>query len=41
MTNLQTALRRELKELWENNNRARDGSTLVESEYLEVVAIRG
>jgi SAM-dependent methyltransferase len=34
------ALRNELEELWTNNNRADDGSTYVESEYLEVLAIR-
>jgi SAM-dependent methyltransferase len=37
----QHSLRRDLEQLWSANNRACDGSTLVESEYLEVVAIRG
>lgn len=36
----QVALRNELEELWTANNRVTDGSTLVESEYLEVKAIR-
>jgi SAM-dependent methyltransferase len=35
------ALRQELERLWADNNRASDGSTSVESEFLEVVAIRG
>lgn len=34
------ALRRDLARLWSENNRASDGTTRVESEYLEVVAIR-
>jgi ubiquinone/menaquinone biosynthesis C-methylase UbiE len=34
----QMALRRELENLWEINNQATDGTTSVESEYLEVVA---
>ena len=34
------ALRKDLVELWTTNNRATDGSTQVESEYLEVVAVR-
>ena len=37
----QRALRRDLEELWAGNNRAHDGATYVEAEYLEVVAIRG
>ena len=39
----QGALRHDLEQLWAGNNRAKDngGSTHVESEYLEVVAIRG
>ena len=36
----QSALRHDLEQLWTGNNRARDGSTHVEAEYLEVVAIR-
>jgi ubiquinone/menaquinone biosynthesis C-methylase UbiE len=36
----QTALRRELEELWTNHNQATDGTTKVESEYLEVTAVR-
>ena len=36
----QAALRNDLEELWTANNRMTDGSTLVESEYLEVKAIR-
>jgi len=36
----QSALRHDLEQLWASNNRARDGSTHVEAEYLEVVAIR-
>jgi SAM-dependent methyltransferase len=37
----QSALRHDLEQLWASNNRAHDGSTYVEAEYLEVVAIRG
>ena len=37
----QSALRHDLEQLWEGNNRARDGSTHVEAEYLEVSAMRG
>jgi SAM-dependent methyltransferase len=39
----QDALRRDLEQLWAGNNRAQEdgGSTHVESEYLEVIAIRG
>lgn len=37
----QSALRYDLEQLWASNNRARDGSTYVEAEYLDVVALRG
>jgi 2-polyprenyl-3-methyl-5-hydroxy-6-metoxy-1,4-benzoquinol methylase len=37
----QSALRHDLEQLWLQNNSANDGSTHVEAEYLEVVAIRG
>jgi SAM-dependent methyltransferase len=37
----QAALRRDLEDLWAENNLARDGSTLVKSEYLQVTAVRG
>lgn len=36
----QTALRTDLEQLWSDNNRAEDGTTYVEGEYLEVVATR-
>lgn len=36
----QADLRRDLEQLWKENNRATDGTTNVESEYLEVVAVR-
>jgi hypothetical protein len=36
----QLALRRDLEQLWSANNRAHDGATFVEAEYLEVVGIR-
>ena len=36
----QTALRQDLEQLWTENNKATDGSTMYEAEYLEVVAIR-
>jgi 2-polyprenyl-3-methyl-5-hydroxy-6-metoxy-1,4-benzoquinol methylase len=36
----QSALRGELEQLWTEHNTATDGTTLIESEYLEVVAIR-
>jgi SAM-dependent methyltransferase len=36
----QAALRRDLEQLWTEYNSAGDGTTLVESEYLEVVAVR-
>lgn len=37
----QSALRRDLEQLWTDNNRADDGSTDVGAELLEVVATRG
>lgn len=37
----QAALRSDLERLWNDNNRASGKRTLVESEYLEVVAVRG
>jgi SAM-dependent methyltransferase len=36
----QNALRRDLEALWMENNRATDGSTHVDAEYLEVMALR-
>ena len=33
------ALRRDLEQLWIDNNRATDGTTRVQSEYLEVIAV--
>ena len=36
----QAALRNDLERLWTDNNQKSDGSTLVESEYLEVIATR-
>ena len=36
----QSTLRRELEQLWTGHNTATDGMTFIESEYLEVVAIR-
>ena len=36
----QSALREELEQLWTEHNTATDGTTAIESEYLEVVAIR-
>jgi len=36
----QAALRKDLEELWSANNRATDGTTEVDSEYLEVIATR-
>ncbi|HSL46920.1 MAG TPA: class I SAM-dependent methyltransferase [Anaerolineales bacterium] len=36
----QAALRRDLEQLWTEHNRATDGTTYVEAEYLEVIAIR-
>ena len=37
----QAALRSDLEQLWTQHNRATDGTTRYEAEYLEVVAIRG
>jgi SAM-dependent methyltransferase len=37
----QAALRQELTQLWSSNNKAADGTTFVEAEYLEVMATRG
>jgi ubiquinone/menaquinone biosynthesis C-methylase UbiE len=39
--NGQAGLRRDLEQLWTENNRATDGTTLGESQYLEVIAMRG
>ena len=36
----QAAFQRDLEELWTENNQASDGTTEVESEYLEVIAVR-
>ncbi|MES2756473.1 MAG: class I SAM-dependent methyltransferase [Pseudomonadota bacterium] len=36
----QAALRRELTQLWTAHNKATDGSTFVEAEYLDVLALR-
>lgn len=36
----QAALRRDLEDLWTANNRATNGTTFIEPEYLEVVAVR-
>ena len=36
----QAALRKDLDQLWEKHNRATDGSTEVDAEYLEVIATR-
>ena len=38
--NGQAALRKDLEQLWAANNQASDGSTLVDAEYLEVIAVR-
>ena len=38
--NAQAALRKDLEELWAANNQASDGTTLVDAEYLEVIAHR-
>ena len=38
--NGQAALRRDLAQLWTENNRATDGTTRIEAEYLEVTAVR-
>lgn len=35
----QAALRRDLESLWTDHNQATDGTTLVEAEYLEVIAV--
>jgi hypothetical protein len=35
------ALRRDLEQLWDEHNTDTNGSTSIESEYLEVVAVRG
>ena len=39
--NGQAALRSDLEQLWSQHNQANDGHTLVEGEYLEVIATRG
>jgi len=39
-TDGQAALRRDLEQLWSEHNRATDGTTHIESEYLEVMAVR-
>jgi ABC-type nitrate/sulfonate/bicarbonate transport system ATPase subunit len=39
--NSRTSLRSELVSLWCSHNRATRNTTLVESEYLEVIATRG
>jgi hypothetical protein len=36
----QAALRRDLEQLWTEHNTATDGTTSLEAEYLEVVAVR-
>jgi SAM-dependent methyltransferase len=36
----QAALRRDLEQLWTEHNTATDGTTAIDSEYLEVIAIR-
>jgi len=36
----QVALRRDLEQLWTENNQAKDGKTYVVSDYLEIVAIK-
>lgn len=36
----QAALQKDLEQLWETHNRANDGSTVVDAEYLEVIATR-
>ncbi len=38
--NGQAALRRDLEQLWTENNLATDGTTRIEGEYLEVIAVR-
>ena len=37
----QAALRRDLEQLWSQNNQSKDGTTVVEGEYLEVIARKG
>ena len=37
----QTALRHDLEQLWTQQNRATDGTTRYQAEYLEVIAVRG
>ena len=37
----QAALRKDLEQLWATHNQATDGTTRVDAEYLEVVAVRG
>jgi hypothetical protein len=36
----QVAFRRDLEQLWTENNLATDGTTRIEAEYLEVIAVR-
>ena len=36
---MQAALRRDLEQLWSEHNRATDGTTRYDAEYLEVEAI--
>ena len=36
----QAALRRDLEQLWTENNRATDGTTRGDAQYLEVIAVR-
>jgi len=38
--NAQAALRKDLEVLWAANNQAADGTTAVDAEYLEVVAVK-
>ena len=38
--NGQAALRNDLEQLWTKNNRATDGTTLVDAQYLELIAVR-
>lgn len=37
----QAALRKDLEQLWSANNQATDGTTIVDSEFLKVVAVKG
>ena len=37
----QASLRRDLEQLWSDHNRAEDGTTHVEGEYIEVIAVKG